>query len=117
MSIARRIAELYEVKMNAALDRAADPRELVDYSYVQLQDLLAEVRRGAAEIDAAGDGQSCGSATCSGPRTGWAARRNRRCELAGMTWPGRRWPAALRCWLRFPGCGSSRPRCAPRNRR
>lgn len=52
MSIARRIAELYEAKMNAVLDRAADPRELVDYSYVQLQDLLAEVRRGAAEIAA-----------------------------------------------------------------
>ena len=52
MSIARRIAELYNVKMNAALDRAADPRELVDYTYVQLQELLAEVRRGAAEIAA-----------------------------------------------------------------
>ena len=52
MSIARRIAELYKVKMNAVLDRAADPRELVDYSYVQLQELLAEVRRGTAEIAA-----------------------------------------------------------------
>jgi phage shock protein A len=53
MSIARRIAELYEVKMNAVLDRAADPLEMVDYSYLQLQDLLAEVRRGTAEIAAA----------------------------------------------------------------
>ena len=53
MSIARRIAEMYEVKMNAVLDRAADPREMVDYSYVQLQELLAEVRRGTAEIAAA----------------------------------------------------------------
>ena len=52
MSIARRIAELYNVKMNAVLDRAADPRELVDYSYVQLQELLAEVRRGTAGIAA-----------------------------------------------------------------
>ena len=52
MSIARRIAELYNVRMNAALDRAADPRELVDYTYVQLQELLAEVRLGAAEIAA-----------------------------------------------------------------
>jgi len=52
MSIARRIAELYNVKMNAALDRAEDPRELVDYTYVQLQELLAEVRLGAAEIAA-----------------------------------------------------------------
>lgn len=53
MGIARRIAELYEVKMNAVLDRASDPREMVDYSYVQLQELLAEVRRGTAEIAAA----------------------------------------------------------------
>ena len=52
MSVARRIAELYQVKMNAVLDRAADPRELVDYSYVQLQELLAEVRRGTAGIAA-----------------------------------------------------------------
>jgi len=53
MSIARRIAELYEVKMNAVLDRAADPREMVDYSFIQLQELLAEVRRGTAGIAAA----------------------------------------------------------------
>ena len=52
MSIARRIAELYEAKLNAVLDRAADAGELVDYSYVQLQELLAEVRRGTAEIAA-----------------------------------------------------------------
>ena len=52
MGIARRIAELYEIKMNAVLDRAADPGELVDYSYVQMQELLAEVRRGAAGITA-----------------------------------------------------------------
>jgi len=52
MSIARRITELYEAKLNAVLDRAADPGELVDYSYVQLQELLAEVRRGAAEVAA-----------------------------------------------------------------
>jgi phage shock protein A len=52
MSIADRIAELYRVKMNAVLDRAADPRELVDYSYVQLQELLSEVHRGTAQIAA-----------------------------------------------------------------
>ena len=34
MGIAQRIAELYAAKMNAVLDRAADPRELADYSYV-----------------------------------------------------------------------------------
>ena len=44
MGIAQRIAELYAAKMNAVLDRVCDPRELADYSYVELQDLLTEVR-------------------------------------------------------------------------
>jgi phage shock protein A len=55
MGIARRIAELYEVKMNAALDRATDPREMLDYSYGQLQDLLTGVRRAVTEIAASGN--------------------------------------------------------------
>lgn len=50
MGIAQRIAELYAAKMNAVLDRAADPRELADYSYAQLQDLLTEVHRDAAQV-------------------------------------------------------------------
>jgi phage shock protein A len=52
MSVARRIAELYEIKMNAVLDRATDPSEMVDYSYAQLRELLAEVRQGTANIAA-----------------------------------------------------------------
>jgi len=47
MGAAHRIAGLYAAKVNAALDRACDPGELADYSYIQLQDLLAEVHRGA----------------------------------------------------------------------
>ena len=50
MGIAHRIAELYAAKMNAVLDRVSDPRELADYSYVELQDLLTEVHRGAAQV-------------------------------------------------------------------
>jgi len=50
MGIAHRIAELYAAKMNAVLDRACDPRELADYSYVELQDLLTEVHRGAVQV-------------------------------------------------------------------
>ena len=50
MSIAHRIAEMYAAKMNAVLDRACDPRELADYSYVELQDLLTEVHRGTAQV-------------------------------------------------------------------
>ena len=91
MSIARRIAELYEVKMNAVLDRAADPGELADYSCVQLQDLLAGARR---RSQPAANGRSCGPVACGRRRAGWAGRRSRRCWLAGKTWPGRRWPAA-----------------------
>jgi phage shock protein A len=50
MSIAHRIGELYEAKMNAVLARVSDPRELADYSYAQLLDLLAEVRRSMAGV-------------------------------------------------------------------
>jgi phage shock protein A len=52
MSIAHRIGELYAAKINAVLDRASDPRELADYSYTQLRDLLAEVHRSTARVAA-----------------------------------------------------------------
>jgi phage shock protein A len=52
MSTARRIAELYEAKMNAVHDRVTDPRELADYSYTQLRELLAEVQRDTVQVGA-----------------------------------------------------------------
>jgi len=52
MSIAHRIGELYAAKMNAVLDRVSDPRELADYTYTQLRDLLAEVHRSMARVAA-----------------------------------------------------------------
>lgn len=52
MSIGRRIAHLYEVTVNALLDRAADPREALDYSYHQQQDLLLRLRRDLADVAA-----------------------------------------------------------------
>ena len=50
MSTGRRIAELYEAKMHAVLDRVANPRELADYSYTQLRELLAEVARDTVQV-------------------------------------------------------------------
>jgi phage shock protein A len=50
VSIARRIAELYEVKVNALLDRAEDPREMLDYSYARQQDFLREIRQAAVDL-------------------------------------------------------------------
>ncbi|GAA3500826.1 PspA/IM30 family protein [Streptomyces prasinosporus] len=49
-SIARRIADLFRIKANKALDRAEDPREVLDYSYGQQQELLLRVRRGVADV-------------------------------------------------------------------
>ncbi|ALV33168.1 PspA/IM30 family protein [Streptomyces sp. CdTB01] len=49
-SIARRIADLFRIKANKALDRAEDPREVLDYSYEQQQELLLRVRRGVADV-------------------------------------------------------------------
>ncbi|MEU4683450.1 PspA/IM30 family protein [Streptomyces xinghaiensis] len=52
-SIAQRVAGLFQVKANRALDRAEDPRETLDYSYQQQLELLQKVRRGLADVAAA----------------------------------------------------------------
>ncbi|MFF7643852.1 PspA/IM30 family protein [Streptomyces canus] len=49
-SIARRIANLFRIKANKVLDRAEDPREILDYSYEQQRELLQKVRRGVADV-------------------------------------------------------------------
>lgn len=49
-SIAHRIATLFRTKANKALDRAEDPREVLDYSYTQQQEMLQKVRRGVADV-------------------------------------------------------------------
>jgi phage shock protein A len=48
--IARRVAALFRIKANKALDRAEDPREMLDYSYEKQLELLAQVRRGVADV-------------------------------------------------------------------
>ncbi|MGH3192334.1 MAG: PspA/IM30 family protein [Streptosporangiaceae bacterium] len=50
MSLSRRIAMLFRAKANKALDRAEDPREVLDYSYQQQLGLLTQVRRGVADV-------------------------------------------------------------------
>lgn len=52
MGIARRIADLYQVKVNALLDRAEDPREMLDYSYAQQQEFLRRMRSAVAAVAA-----------------------------------------------------------------
>ena len=50
MSVTRRIAMLFRIKANKALDRAEDPREVLDYSYERQVEMLAKVRRGVADV-------------------------------------------------------------------
>jgi phage shock protein A len=50
MSIGRRIAALFRAKANKALDRAEDPREMLDYSYQQQLEMVQKVRRGLADV-------------------------------------------------------------------
>ena len=40
MSLMRRLAMLFRAKANKALDRAEDPREMLDYSYERQLELL-----------------------------------------------------------------------------
>jgi len=53
VGIGRRLAQLYEVKVNALLDRAEDPREILEYSYARQQELLPRIRRAVTEVAAA----------------------------------------------------------------
>jgi phage shock protein A len=50
MSISSRIATLFRVKANKALDRAEDPREVLDYAYEQQLEMVQKVRRGLADV-------------------------------------------------------------------
>ncbi|HLT09536.1 MAG TPA: PspA/IM30 family protein [Micromonosporaceae bacterium] len=50
MGIARRLAQLFHIKANKALDRAEDPREVMDYSYQRQLEMLTKVRRGVADV-------------------------------------------------------------------
>src|ERR1700750_1178542 len=50
MSMWQRISLIFRSKPNKALDKAEDPREVLDYSYQRQLDLLAKVRRGVADV-------------------------------------------------------------------
>jgi phage shock protein A len=50
VGIARRLAQLFQLKANKALDRAEDPREVMDYSYQRQLEMLTKVRRGVADV-------------------------------------------------------------------
>jgi phage shock protein A len=47
------MSEVFKAKVNTALTRAEDPRELLDYSYTLQRDLLQKVRRAVVDVAAA----------------------------------------------------------------
>ena len=50
MTIMERMRNLFRIKANRALDRLDDPRESLDDSYERQVDMLAQLRRGLAEV-------------------------------------------------------------------
>lgn len=54
MGIASRLALLFRAKANKAIDRAEDPREVLDYSYQRQLEMLTQVRRGLADVATSG---------------------------------------------------------------
>src|SRR6476619_2645359 len=50
MGIWQRTTMIFRSKANKALDRAEDPREMLDYSYQRQTELLSKVRRGVADV-------------------------------------------------------------------
>ena len=52
MGIISRVLMVFKIKANAAIDRAEDPRQLVDYAYSQQQELLRKTKLGLIEVAA-----------------------------------------------------------------
>lgn len=50
MGLGRRLSTLLKSKASKALDRAEDPREILDYSYEKQLELLTKTRRGVADV-------------------------------------------------------------------
>jgi len=50
MGLWERIKVIFGAKANAALDKAEDPRQTLDYSYEKQLELLQKVRRGVADV-------------------------------------------------------------------
>ena len=50
MGLISRILMVFKAKASAALDRAEDPRQLVDYAYSQQQELLRKTKQGLIEV-------------------------------------------------------------------
>lgn len=50
MSVLRRLSTIFQAKANKALDRAEDPREILDYSYQRQLEQLEKVKRGVADV-------------------------------------------------------------------
>lgn len=50
MGLARRLSMVFKSKANKLLDRAEDPREVLDYSYQRQLEMLVKVKRGVADV-------------------------------------------------------------------
>nr|WP_063770882.1 PspA/IM30 family protein [Streptacidiphilus neutrinimicus] len=50
MGVGRRFTDVFRMKANKALDRAEDPREVLDYAYQRQLGLLQQVKRGLADV-------------------------------------------------------------------
>ena len=50
MSLWKRFTLIFKSKASRVLDKAEDPREVLDYSYQKQLDMLAQVRRGVADV-------------------------------------------------------------------
>src|SRR5438445_4737320 len=50
MSLLTRLRLLFNTEMSSALDRAEDPRQVLDYAYNQQQELLNRLRRGLVDV-------------------------------------------------------------------
>jgi len=90
MGLWQRFKLIFNSKANAALDKAEDPRQTLDYSYEKQLELLQKVRRGVADVATSRKRLELQIQSLASRRRSSRSRRVRRWPAGARTSPARR---------------------------
>ena len=90
MSLWQRFLNIFRSKANKILDKAEDPREMLDYSYQRQLELLTKVRRGVADVATSRKRMEMQVAQLETQGASSRGRPRSRSRWAARTWPARR---------------------------
>ena len=87
MGLWSRFRLLFATRASSALDRAEDPRQVLDYAYSQQQQLLVNLRRGLVDVRRPSSSSSSRLRGCARTFRGLTTRRAAPSAPDVKTWP------------------------------